>query len=96
MGVGGVKSALLLDICRALGATAYLSGVSGRAYLQVDRFREAGIAVRFQEFHHPIYRQCFGPFVPCMSALDLLFLEGTGSLRCLTGAETPRLQEVFV
>ena len=31
----------LVEICRRLGASAYLSGANGRNYLQVERFRES-------------------------------------------------------
>lgn len=95
LGVAGNQSALLLNICRSLGATAYLSGVSGRTYLEAGLFQQAGIAVRFQEFHHPIYPQCYQPFVPQMSALDLLFTQGPRALAWLTVSDVSRLDEVF-
>ena len=95
LGVAGKRSALLLDVCRSLGATKYLSGVSGRSYLDSSVFVQAGIGVLFQEFHHPIYHQRHQPFIPCMSALDLLFAQGPDALDCLIGAGTPRLTEVF-
>ena len=62
----------LIDICRHLGGTAYLSGVDGRNYLEVDRFSAAGIEVMFQAFHHPEYPQLFGAFESHLSALDLV------------------------
>lgn len=39
LGVTGKRSALLLEICRSLGATTYLSGVSGRTYLEAGLFQ---------------------------------------------------------
>ena len=95
LGITGKRSALLLEICRSLGAGTYLSGVSGRSYLDVDLFAQARIGVRFQEFRHPVYAQCHQPFVPCMSTLDLLFTHGPEALTILTGADAPRLEEVF-
>ena len=67
LSVSGSRSELLLAICRKVGATDYLSGVSGREYLDRELFQRAGIRVRFQEFHHPIYRQCYEPFIPARS-----------------------------
>lgn len=96
LGVQGKSSALLLGICKKLGATIYLSGVSGRDYLEHDLFEAAGIEVRFQEFYHPIYRQCYEPFVPCMSSVDLLFNYGSESQRVLFDQNTPRLNQVFI
>ncbi|RMH56017.1 MAG: hypothetical protein D6679_10220 [Candidatus Hydrogenedentota bacterium] len=66
-------SRLILDICKARKATTYLSGAFGRNYLDLSSFSKAGIEVRFQEFRHPIYRQIHKPFLPGMSALDLIF-----------------------
>lgn len=90
------KGDLILEICRRLGATTYLSGISGREYLDVGKFREAGIEVRFQEFHHPIYPQLREPFLPCMSAVDLLFNHGPQSARILRGEGVATLEKLFV
>jgi hypothetical protein len=71
--VGGVKDELVLNICRAVEATTYLSGPLGRKYLREDQFRAAGIEVVYHDYRHPIYRQVFPGFEPSMSAVDLLF-----------------------
>ena len=92
----GSQSELLLAICLELGGDEYLSGISGKEYLAQELFDEAGIEVRFQEFHHPVYPQVYEPFVPCMSVVDLLFNHGEDSMKILVGAETPRLSELFV
>ena len=39
----------LVDICKHYGATEYLSGKSGRNYLDLKLFDEAGIKVSFQD-----------------------------------------------
>lgn len=44
----------LLDICKTNGATKYLSGVSGKNYLDVSLFEKAGIEVIFQESKNKI------------------------------------------
>jgi hypothetical protein len=72
-------------IAVAVGATTYLSGPSGRAYLDVRTFDESGIRVAFHEFRHPQYRQVQGDFLPAMSAIDLLFNEGPRSRDILRG-----------
>lgn len=75
LAVHGAKSDLVLAICRAVGATTFLGGMGGsRRYLDVAAFARAGIAVRWQDFDHPIYSQAgAGAFVPGLSSLDLLF-----------------------
>ena len=73
----------LVAICRALGADTYLSGAGARGYLDLGCFEEAGIGVDFQAFQCPSYPQRFGPFVPDLSVVDLLFNCGQGSLEVL-------------
>ncbi len=91
----GHGSDLLLNICREVGADVYLSGVSGKEYLDLDKFAEAGIEVRFQSFHHPIYTQRYEPFIPCMSAVDLLFNYGPASADVIKGVGVKTLDHVF-
>jgi hypothetical protein len=44
-----VKTARLVDICLHFGATKYLSGPSGKKYLDLKLFSEHGIEVIFQD-----------------------------------------------
>jgi len=39
----------LADICKTYGATKYLSGISGKTYLNMHYFKKAGIEVIFQD-----------------------------------------------
>lgn len=71
LGVAGHRSELLLAICERLGASSYLSGPSGRDYLDESIFTSRGIEVRYHEFHHPVYPQHHAStFVSHLSALD--------------------------
>lgn len=69
-------------LCRALGGATYLSGRGGAAYNDAARFGEAGIALGYFEFDHPVHGQGREGFTPGLSALDLL---------ARTGADAPRL-----
>lgn len=71
MNVDGKKSDLVLNICRELGATVYLSGPFGRDYLEHEKFEAAGIAIEYHDYVHPEYPQQYRPFEPYMSFLDL-------------------------
>lgn len=77
----GKSNDMLIDLLTKVRATHYLSGIGARAYLQPEKFRQVGIEVIWQDFKHPIYPQQFGPFVPNLSALDLLFNCGIASSR---------------
>ena len=75
MNAKGAKSDLVLDLCQQAGATTYLSGVLGRDYLNLESFARAGIAVEFQGYKHPSYRQAYPGFVPNLAVIDLLMNE---------------------
>jgi hypothetical protein len=77
----------LVEICQALGGGAYLSGKDGAKYMDVDMFARHEIDVLFQDFNHPQYPQCYGPFEPNMSVVDLVFNCGPGSLAVIREAE---------
>ena len=78
----------LIDICRAVGATQYLAGAGASAYVDMDKFKASGIEVSIQEFQHPTYSQCYEPFIPGMSAVDLLLMCGSDSLARLRAARS--------
>lgn len=73
------KTDLMVAYLKAAGATSYLSGPSGKDYLEADKFAQSRIELRFHAFEHPEYRQVFPGFEPNMSAIDLLFNEGPRS-----------------
>ena len=64
----------IIDTVRAVGGDIYLSGSGGRNYLDTSLFKD--IKLEFQDFKHPVYRQCYQGFVPNMSAIDALFNVG--------------------
>lgn len=75
--VTGNRSALLLSICQNLGADTYLSGPSGREYLDTPLFEAGGVALEYHAFKHPTYVAPI--FQPYLSTLDLLFNHGPAS-----------------
>ena len=76
LGVTGAKTARLLAVLRAVGATTYLSGPSARSYIEEEQFARAGIELEWMEYHYPEYPQLHPPFDPQVSILDLLFMTG--------------------
>lgn len=78
------KADLILEICKKVGATCYLSGPFGRDYLNVHEFEDAGIELKFHDYLHPEYEQVHKGFEPCMSIVDLLFNHGPKSLEILS------------
>ncbi len=76
----------LVEICQALDGDTYLSGRDGAKYMDEDMFRSHKIQVVFQDFNHPEYPQCYGPFEPNLSVVDLLFNYGPESLTIIREA----------
>ncbi|MFA9462560.1 WbqC family protein [Thiohalorhabdus methylotrophus] len=73
------KSELVLELCKKVEATTYISGPFGREYLNLPAFEAAEIEVVFHDYPHPEYNQVFDGFEPYMSAIDLLFNYGPDS-----------------
>ena len=84
---GGDATDRILFLCRHFGAESFVEGSAGRAYIDLGRIERAGIALEFQDYRHPGYRQLFGPFIPYLSIVDLLFNEGENSLAILRARE---------
>lgn len=79
----------LINICTKLGADVFLEGNAGRSYLEGENtklFLDNGIKIEYQDYHHPVYSQLYGDFVPYLSVLDLLMNEGPNSLGILSDA----------
>lgn len=78
-GLGRVdgKSENLLHLCRALGATVYLSGPAAKSYLDESVFSQAGVQVRYMDYGgYPEYPQLHPPFDHQVSIVDLLLNTG--------------------
>jgi len=94
--VAGDRGDLIFDIAKTLKAKTYVSGISGKDYLDMNKFSDNGIEVIIQEFHHPVYSQLHTPFLPCMSVIDLLFNYGPASLDVIKGVGVEVIERVFL
>lgn len=83
MKITGQKSELILNLCKQVGATTYVSGPFGRDYLNATAFEAAGIGLEFDDYEHPIYPQLHAGFERYMSVVDLLFNCGEDSRKIL-------------
>ena len=83
LNISDKSSDRILKICKALDADTYISGISGKNYLNLDDFEKNSINVIFQKFQHPTYQQVFEPFHLNMSAMDLLFNEGNNASKII-------------
>jgi hypothetical protein len=71
------RSERLLAICRAAGATRYISGPAAEVYLDAPSFHAAGVEVGWVSYEgYPEYPQPYPPFEHHVSVLDLLLSVG--------------------
>lgn len=79
----GLKSDLVLDMCKQLGADSYIFGTQGQGYADEQSFIDAGIKPVFQDYNHPVYAQQRGDFISHLGIVDLLMNCGDNSLEIL-------------
>jgi hypothetical protein len=83
----GEKTQLIVDVCRALDASVYVSGSGGgRDYNDETLLNGHGIELRYDDFRYAEYRQLWGAFEPGLSILDLLLNCGRAGRELVVGA----------
>jgi hypothetical protein len=76
------KTERLVSVCCQAGAGTYVSGPSARAYIEPERFREAGIELVYFDYSgYSEYPQLHPPFDHHVSVLDLILNRGSDSTR---------------
>ena len=70
----GDRNMKLVDACKKLKATTYISGPSGKSYLDIDLFTKEGIKLDWMDYSgYQEYKQVFEPFHHGVTVLDLIF-----------------------
>ena len=79
------KSSKLIEICKKFKCSSLISTYGSKNYLEEDIsfFKENKIKVFLHNYEHPVYNQVTEPFISHVSALDLLFNEGTKSIQII-------------
>jgi hypothetical protein len=79
------KTEQIVEICKAVGADTYLSGIVGARYMKENIFKENGIKLLYNNYEHPVYEQQFMQvgFLPNMSVIDLIFNKGPQSFNII-------------
>ena len=91
LAVTGRRGEHVAALCEAVGAEHYVSPPGAEAYLSEDRsaFDRRGIVISIQVYEHPEYPQCFEPFMPYASALDLIFNAGPAAGEIMRAGRKP-------
>ncbi|WP_299367925.1 WbqC family protein [Winogradskyella sp.] len=76
----GDRRGKLIDACKKLGATTYISGPAAKDYIDVSLFLKNDIEISWMDYaNYNSYSQLYGDFEHKVSVLDLLFNEGPNS-----------------
>lgn len=87
----------LIDLCHRVGASVYLAGSGGRAYMKQEKWLKAGLDVSFIDYAHPTYPQNSSEFIPFCGIVDFLFQCGPdlAGETALSGVKLNRWQASF-
>lgn len=85
LNVSGKGQQLIIDICKAVGATQYLVQSSALAYYDRPRFETAGIELVALKTPDFIYPQMWADFIANLSILDMIFNIGPKSRDIVLG-----------
>jgi hypothetical protein len=83
-GIQGDATERLIQICKKLDCSIYLSGYGGSKYQDETLFANSGIELMLYNFIHPSYSQLWGDFIPNLSVIDLIFNCGSESKSILS------------
>jgi len=84
LGTSNTGPALLVEICRKVGADTFLAQQPAAKYLDPMAFDRADLGLRFFRPGLAVYPQLWGAFVPNLSSLDMLFNCGPRSAEILS------------
>jgi hypothetical protein len=68
----GSSTELMVSLTKSVGGDVYLSGPTGRRYLEPTQFADAGLELRYHEFAPAEYPQLHGAFVAGLSCFDYI------------------------
>lgn len=76
LAVNTAKTQKIIDLCKVVGATTYLSGVGAKAYQDENLFYSNSIGLIYSNFKPFTYDQLWGDFEGNVSVLDYLMNYG--------------------
>ncbi|MDF2486957.1 MAG: WbqC-like family protein [Herbinix sp.] len=66
------KEERIIDICTALKADTYLSGIGAKAYQEEKHFTDRGIQLCYTDYHSFEYTQLFNGYLSDLSVIDYI------------------------
>lgn len=86
MDVDGTSTKRLINVCKTIKASTYLTGHGAKNYLDHDRFESAGIDVTYIDYQLVAYPQLHGDFTPYVTCLDLVANCGRKGAEFISGS----------
>lgn len=80
----GDRQTKLIDACRKLDASTYISGPAAKQYIDETLFNNHNLEIEWMDYsHYKEYHQLHGEFLHNVSILDLIFNEGPNARNLL-------------
>ena len=80
--IKGDKVDKLINLCKQTDSNIYLSGPSGKNYIDEKLFSKENINVIWMDYcNYPEYTQLYPPFIHDVSVIDLIFNEGPDAVK---------------
>jgi hypothetical protein len=84
LNIGGKGSELLINICKKMNVSDFLTFPQAQKYLDMGAFDKMEIRVKYLQFNPPVYPQLWGDFIYNLSALDLILNCGPRSINIIS------------
>ena len=88
LNVTGTSTEKLVNLCKAVGADTYVSGIGGRNYMDENLFGKNKIKLEFQNYVAKQYLQRLSDsFIPDLSIIDMLVNVGPGCMQVISESD---------
>ncbi len=88
LNVSGTSTQRLVNLCKAVGADTYVSGIGGKDYMDEKLFAKNKIKLEYQNYAAKPYPQRLSDsFVPDLSIIDMLVNVGPESIKIISESD---------
>lgn len=88
LNVTGTSTEKLVNLCKAVEADTYVSGIGGRNYMEENLFRKNNIALEYQNYTAKPYSQRLSDsFIPDLSIIDMLVNVGPECVQVISESD---------
>jgi hypothetical protein len=88
LNASGTSTQRLVNLCKAVGADTYVSGIGGKEYMDEKLFSKNNIKLEYQNYAAKSYPQRLSDsFVPDLSIIDMLVNIGPGSIKIISESD---------